>query len=319
MRMCYRPGDILFRQGDPSDFALRLVEGEVEVVVEVAGQTTLMATLESGDIVGEMGVIEKLPRSATVRALTKVTVDVIPAEDLLRAVSEDGTVALDLLSRLSDKLRTVNAELASARRVPPSAATGTGTSRASGAPSPPSPPAPPAASVPPGPLLPATPPPPEVVPPTAWAVRAVTPVLTPPTVIAAKPLMLPEGVGVTLVLPANFGSREVVVPELPFTISREASDSYGNRLGPSPNTLRLPDRTPYRLSAPHFSIASDGYGLAVVRDLGSDLGTTVNGDFLGGILPRDSAPLKPGTNRVVAGGAGSPFVFWIHLYIGSSC
>jgi CRP/FNR family transcriptional regulator, cyclic AMP receptor protein len=50
-----------------------------------------------------------------------------------------------------------------------------------------------------------------------------------------------------------------------------------------------------------------------VRDLNSTLGTIVNGRPLGRDFPVDSEPLQKGNNRVLAGGADSPFAFVVTL------
>jgi CRP/FNR family transcriptional regulator, cyclic AMP receptor protein len=49
----------------------------------------------------------------------------------------------------------------------------------------------------------------------------------------------------------------------------------------------------------------------VVRDLASTLGTIVNGHSIGHHFGSDSAELRPGENRVVAGGWGSAFEFQV--------
>ena len=64
----YRRDDIIFREGDPSDFVCRIISGEVEVVRELDDKTVVIGVVRTGDFVGEMGVIEGRDRSATVRA-----------------------------------------------------------------------------------------------------------------------------------------------------------------------------------------------------------------------------------------------------------
>jgi hypothetical protein len=54
-------------------------------------------------------------------------------------------------------------------------------------------------------------------------------------------------------------------------------------------------------------------GRLLVSDLGSTLGTILNGQGIGHHFMRDAAPLNTGENRVVAGGRGSPFDFVISV------
>jgi pSer/pThr/pTyr-binding forkhead associated (FHA) protein len=76
--------------------------------------------------------------------------------------------------------------------------------------------------------------------------------------------------------------------------------------------LKIQDSMPFRLSRMHFSLYqhSDGSG---VLDLGSTLGTEVNGEFLGYNSSKDFTFLKLGENRIIAGGIGSPFIFKVLL------
>jgi CRP-like cAMP-binding protein len=62
-------GDVLFRQGDPGEDAYLLVSGRIEIRLKVAGQEDrVLATLQSGAILGEIGLLVDEPRSATVVA-----------------------------------------------------------------------------------------------------------------------------------------------------------------------------------------------------------------------------------------------------------
>ena len=104
----------------------------------------------------------------------------------------------------------------------------------------------------------------------------------------------------------------VVIGRLPFTVGRAVSPGEAR---PSVEVdLTLTDQRPYRLSRAHFWIADDHGGLNV-RDLGSMLGTEVNGEAIGHDFKTDEAPLRPGENQITAGGAGSPFAFT--LFVGS--
>lgn len=327
MRMNYRQGDTLFRQGDPSDFALRVLGGELDVVVEMSGHGMVVGRVGVGDYVGEMGVIEKKPRSATVRAATDVAVEVIPAEVFLNVISQNSTAALDLLSRISDKLRTVSQELAHYQLR---------TEQGDGVSLHPPPPLSVAPRVRPASLSPSAPSPVAPGPgPAAVAARSAqaphpTPLKAPvsakaapaPPVPAPAPAPVPASPSAPAVvaapvlemtLPDFLGNAVKTVTRFPFIVGRDAP-YRSTTSNTAQEGLWLPDQRPFRLSAPHFAIeqAADVTRFQI-RDLSSELGTNVNGEFLGGFLPRDLAFLKRGANRIVAGGADSPFVFWVHV------
>jgi len=98
--------------------------------------------------------------------------------------------------------------------------------------------------------------------------------------------------------------REIEIAALPFRVGRV----LGRHEGPPSVTidLALPDEKPYEISRVHFSIEETSDG-PVVRDGSSHLGTEVNGMRIGNTTPRDTAPLQPGANLIVAGRANSRF------------
>ena len=61
MHRHFSEGDLLFRQGDPSDYVLRVDSGSVEILREVGDVTIVLGSVFAGQFVGEMGVIEKRP------------------------------------------------------------------------------------------------------------------------------------------------------------------------------------------------------------------------------------------------------------------
>ncbi|HRQ80228.1 MAG TPA: cyclic nucleotide-binding domain-containing protein, partial [Azospirillaceae bacterium] len=99
MKMRYRAGDALFREGDPGDFACLILEGSFEVRHDAGGDSVVLGELGPGDLTGEMGVLENLPRSATVAARTDACVEVIPAEafaDWIAARPDAAWIALQI-------------------------------------------------------------------------------------------------------------------------------------------------------------------------------------------------------------------------------
>jgi putative ABC transport system ATP-binding protein len=68
-------GQVLFRQGDRGELIYQVESGLLEVYRELAdGNAELLANVEPGNYVGELGPILNLPRSASVRAVTDTVV-----------------------------------------------------------------------------------------------------------------------------------------------------------------------------------------------------------------------------------------------------
>jgi twitching motility protein PilT len=83
------PGGVLVKAGDKSDCFYIILSGEASVWVtdDKRGEDTRVASLGAIDILGELGVLLEQPRSATVKAETKVTA-VRFAEQALEAMFE---------------------------------------------------------------------------------------------------------------------------------------------------------------------------------------------------------------------------------------
>ncbi len=94
----------------------------------------------------------------------------------------------------------------------------------------------------------------------------------------------------------------------PFRVGRPAIDDEP----PPPYHihLSLDDERPFKLSRLHFLIDETPDGPVIV-DCGSRLGTVVNGLFIHGSGGDAQAPLRVGSNIVVAGGRASEFRFKI--------
>jgi CRP/FNR family transcriptional regulator, cyclic AMP receptor protein len=102
-------GRVLFIEGDKADCIYFVVEGELEILKEsVSGQKigidrVVIATLSKGSSIGEMSLIEKSPRSATVKTRTKV---------ILVAMTHEGySLVLDRYPQIGIKILTGIAQL----------------------------------------------------------------------------------------------------------------------------------------------------------------------------------------------------------------
>ena len=82
----FETGDTLFRQGDPSDFAVLIVAGSADVLRHAGDDAIVLGQIHAGEFVGEMGVLDGQPRSATVRAASAVDAELIERQAFLDRV-----------------------------------------------------------------------------------------------------------------------------------------------------------------------------------------------------------------------------------------
>jgi CRP/FNR family transcriptional regulator, cyclic AMP receptor protein len=112
MEKRFAAGEVLLREGDPSDSVVLVQDGRVEVLRSAGADEILLGSAGPGEFIGEMGVLEGRARGATVRAAGAVTVELIGREAFLARVSEDPALAHRLLVRMSARLRHVEDLLA---------------------------------------------------------------------------------------------------------------------------------------------------------------------------------------------------------------
>jgi CRP/FNR family transcriptional regulator, cyclic AMP receptor protein len=110
-------GQVIFEEGELGDSLFVISAGEVEVLrKDAAGNPRVLATLTAPQFFGEMSLIDKEYRSATVKARTDCELLHLTAENLttFRKQHKDGFtfVVINIARVLSSRLREANQKLA---------------------------------------------------------------------------------------------------------------------------------------------------------------------------------------------------------------
>lgn len=99
-------GTVVIREGDAADDLFVIVSG----TVRVSAREESLGELGPGNHFGEIGVIEHLPRTATITAVTDCELYRIAGDDFLRAVSEAPRMSGRLLSTVATRLARTHPE-----------------------------------------------------------------------------------------------------------------------------------------------------------------------------------------------------------------
>src|SRR2546425_2000 len=118
VKKSFPAGATIFSEGDASDCAYILRSGRVEVLKSTPSGPIRLALLVDGDVIGEMGLLDERPRSATVRALEPVVADAVDAREFSRLLVHHPDKAIELLRALFERLRGAN-QLASTQGAAP--------------------------------------------------------------------------------------------------------------------------------------------------------------------------------------------------------
>jgi len=102
-------GQTLFRQGDESDGCYAILDGVLKVsIVGRHDDEILLAMLGAGEVIGEMGLINSEPRSATATALAPCSLAFLATEDFWQFADTHPPIYRHMLEILSNRLRDAN-------------------------------------------------------------------------------------------------------------------------------------------------------------------------------------------------------------------
>ena len=114
----FRQNDVILRQGDAADCMYAVRTGSVGIFLDFGGPGELKLTeLHAGQYLGEMGLLDSAPRSATAVALSDDTaLDVITEQGFQAAFDENPEQFINMLQQMSSRLRRVTRDYAEACR-----------------------------------------------------------------------------------------------------------------------------------------------------------------------------------------------------------
>lgn len=103
----FKPDEILMKQGDPGTFLMVVQAGEAEVSIEKDGLRCVLKCVGPGEVLGEMALLTKEPRMATIRALTSGRAWVLSAERFDELAAADPRISTLLTLLLASRLGTL--------------------------------------------------------------------------------------------------------------------------------------------------------------------------------------------------------------------
>ena len=107
----FSKGEFLVSEGSAIEFLYILLKGQCTVSINAAGNTRHVATLQPGEIIGELSFLDSRPPVASVSAIENCKVLAIPCATLQRKLDTDSGFAARFYRALgvfmSDRLRSV--------------------------------------------------------------------------------------------------------------------------------------------------------------------------------------------------------------------
>lgn len=106
-RISLEQGEQLFDLGDPSDGCYTILDGVFKISVPLAdGKEMLLNIMGAGDIIGEIGLIDAQPRSASVTALKPSSVAFLQSRDFKHVADANPGIYQHMLHILCNRVRS---------------------------------------------------------------------------------------------------------------------------------------------------------------------------------------------------------------------
>jgi CRP-like cAMP-binding protein len=102
----FRRGEVIFHQGDPGDALFIVMSGSIKISLPSdTGDEAILATLRSGDVFGELALLDGAPRSATATSLESTETLVLPRQPFRELIANEPAVRDALLASIAGELR----------------------------------------------------------------------------------------------------------------------------------------------------------------------------------------------------------------------
>jgi CRP/FNR family transcriptional regulator, cyclic AMP receptor protein len=107
----YEPGALICREGDEGDEMYIIQKGKVRVSKRFAGKTHVISVLEKGDFFGEMAIVNRIQRTATVTAIDTVELLVFDREGLQNMIARNARIAMTIIDKLCRRLQAAHLKI----------------------------------------------------------------------------------------------------------------------------------------------------------------------------------------------------------------
>lgn len=106
------PGDVLFEQNEESDGLYIVITGIVRIYLTADdGREATISLLEDGEMIGEIALLDGLPRSAGAAALTETKLVFIPHRPFCELLDSSAQLSRQVMLMLCERLRAANRQV----------------------------------------------------------------------------------------------------------------------------------------------------------------------------------------------------------------
>ncbi len=110
----FKRAEVIVEQGEKSNTLFIILTGRARVVTaDKRGREVILATLQPGDYIGEMSLIDNEPHSATVRAEVQTDMLTLGRAEFARCLPENSSMSYAIMKGLVQRLRQADRKIES--------------------------------------------------------------------------------------------------------------------------------------------------------------------------------------------------------------
>jgi CRP-like cAMP-binding protein len=116
-----KPRQVLFLKGDPGDGLYAIRRGQIRIgTTDDLGQHMTMSLLGSGDVFGEIALLDGRSRTADAVATEETEMFFVPRREFLHLLGREPSIAIQLIELLCDRLRNMSERMEDSAFLPAS-------------------------------------------------------------------------------------------------------------------------------------------------------------------------------------------------------
>ena len=104
-------GKVLFKENEIGDKMYIIQEGNIRISKNIGGKEHILAVLAKGDFFGEMAIVNRVTRSATATAATRVKLLAFNREGFIGMIEKNARIALNVIDKLCRRLQQTNLQI----------------------------------------------------------------------------------------------------------------------------------------------------------------------------------------------------------------
>lgn len=104
----YPAGTVIFEENEPGSRMYIIRSGRVKIFRRVGDQEVVLALLGAGEFLGEMAILENLPRSASAQVVEDALLLEIEADTFDKMIRSNAEIAVRIMRRLASRVRDLD-------------------------------------------------------------------------------------------------------------------------------------------------------------------------------------------------------------------